>query len=321
MKPSFGQLISRLLILPIRFYQLCISPLFPSACRYTPTCSQYAIEALRIHGPLKGLLLAAKRILRCHPWGGCGYDPVPPLHSTKSGPSTDSFASGSHPAGNLPEIIDIHTHSPRPGAVISMSPDEYLRQPEACGFLFSVGIHPWATADTPEADLERQLRLLKEIAGKPDVVAIGECGLDKLRGAAPEIQEEIFRRQIAVSEDAGKPIIVHLVKDTDRFLAIFRGAKPRQPWIIHGFRGKPQMVRQLLDAGRNLYISLGEKFNPATAAAIPPEHLLIETDESASPIADILRSVAEARGADPEELRRKVEANIRRLFVPAISQA
>ena len=68
---------SWLLILPIRFYQKCISPLMPSSCRFIPTCSQYAVEALRKHGPLKGMYLAIRRILRCHPWGGSGYDPVP----------------------------------------------------------------------------------------------------------------------------------------------------------------------------------------------------------------------------------------------------
>ncbi len=66
-----------LLIAPIRFYQRFISPLTPPSCRFTPTCSQYAIEALRKHGPAKGLWLAARRLLRCHPWGGSGYDPVP----------------------------------------------------------------------------------------------------------------------------------------------------------------------------------------------------------------------------------------------------
>ena len=71
------QLTVSLLILPIRMYQLFISPWLPPACRYVPTCSQYAIEALRKHGPFKGLWLAVKRILRCHPWGGSGYDPVP----------------------------------------------------------------------------------------------------------------------------------------------------------------------------------------------------------------------------------------------------
>lgn len=73
-----SKLIAKLLKMPIRFYQLCISPLFPAACRYTPTCSQYAIEALTVHGPFKGSWLAIRRICRCHPWGGSGYDPVPP---------------------------------------------------------------------------------------------------------------------------------------------------------------------------------------------------------------------------------------------------
>ena len=70
-------MITRLLILLIRFYQRYISPMLPPACRFTPTCSQYAVEALQKYGPLKGLYLAVKRILRCHPWGGSGYDPVP----------------------------------------------------------------------------------------------------------------------------------------------------------------------------------------------------------------------------------------------------
>ncbi len=65
------------LILPIRFYQKFISPLKPPTCRFTPTCSQYAIQAIRKHGPFKGLALALWRILRCNPWGGSGYDPVP----------------------------------------------------------------------------------------------------------------------------------------------------------------------------------------------------------------------------------------------------
>ncbi len=66
-----------LVLLPVRFYRLFISPLIPSSCRYTPTCSEYAVQAVQKHGPVKGTWLAIKRILRCHPWGGHGYDPVP----------------------------------------------------------------------------------------------------------------------------------------------------------------------------------------------------------------------------------------------------
>jgi hypothetical protein len=61
----------------IRFYQAAISPFTHASCRYIPTCSQYAVEALQKYGPIKGSWLTVKRLARCHPWGGYGYDPVP----------------------------------------------------------------------------------------------------------------------------------------------------------------------------------------------------------------------------------------------------
>ena len=67
-----------LAIIPIKIYQFTISPLLPTSCRHVPSCSQYAIKALRTHGILKGTWLAFGRILRCHPWGTHGFDPVPP---------------------------------------------------------------------------------------------------------------------------------------------------------------------------------------------------------------------------------------------------
>ena len=78
---NLAHLLSRglvgLMLLPIRFYQIAISPLLGPSCRFTPTCSEYARQALIKHGPVKGLYLAVWRILRCNPWGGSGYDPVP----------------------------------------------------------------------------------------------------------------------------------------------------------------------------------------------------------------------------------------------------
>lgn len=75
------EVIRKILIFPfvalILFYRQCISPFTPPSCRFIPTCSQYALEAFRRHGVIKGFYLSARRILRCHPWGGSGYDPVP----------------------------------------------------------------------------------------------------------------------------------------------------------------------------------------------------------------------------------------------------
>ncbi|WP_462319180.1 membrane protein insertion efficiency factor YidD [Marinilabilia sp.] len=74
---GFKRVLVFLLIIPVRFYQWVISPMIGPSCRYTPTCSVYSVQALKKHGPFKGLWLATKRILSCNPWGGSGYDPVP----------------------------------------------------------------------------------------------------------------------------------------------------------------------------------------------------------------------------------------------------
>ncbi|MBL3564760.1 membrane protein insertion efficiency factor YidD [Rhodovulum sulfidophilum] len=75
--------LARLLALPIRAYRIVLSPWIGFNCRYQPTCSAYALEALETHGALRGGALAFWRILRCNPWGGCGYDPVPPKPGPK----------------------------------------------------------------------------------------------------------------------------------------------------------------------------------------------------------------------------------------------
>lgn len=73
-----SQILKNSLLLILSFYKKYISPILPNACRYTPTCSEYMMEAIKTHGPLKGVILGTKRLLRCHPWGKSGYDPVPP---------------------------------------------------------------------------------------------------------------------------------------------------------------------------------------------------------------------------------------------------
>ena len=85
---------SRLLLVLIRGYQRAISPLLPPSCRYAPTCSQYAIEAIAGHGALRGSWLALKRLGRCHPGRAGGYDPVPARQSAQHAPQTDPGGEG-----------------------------------------------------------------------------------------------------------------------------------------------------------------------------------------------------------------------------------
>ncbi len=79
------KLVGGFLIALVRAYQLLLSPYLPASCRYHPGCSSYTAEAISVHGPVRGLWLAVKRIARCHPWGGMGFDPVPPRRGAKAG--------------------------------------------------------------------------------------------------------------------------------------------------------------------------------------------------------------------------------------------
>ncbi len=89
---------ARLLGLLIRFYRYAVSPLLPPRCRYLPTCSEYALEAVERHGALRGGWLTVRRIARCHPWGGAGYDPVPEKCRCRAAADTDRFEPERHHA-------------------------------------------------------------------------------------------------------------------------------------------------------------------------------------------------------------------------------
>ena len=89
MLKTIKNVLTWILLLPVYFYRAVISPLMPPSCRYTPTCSQYTIEALKKHGPFRGFYLSVKRIISCNPWGGSGYDPVPDPKPKKRKPKAE----------------------------------------------------------------------------------------------------------------------------------------------------------------------------------------------------------------------------------------
>ena len=150
------------------------------------------------------------------------------------------------------------------------------------------GIHPWR-AD--EAFVSPDLA---------DRIAIGECGLDGLRGPSMEVQEKVFLEQIVLSEQHEKPLVIHCVKAIDRLLQLRRERHPAMPWMFHGFRGKPQQLHSLLDAG--FFVSFGFRFNEESLRLCPLERLMLETDEGERPIAELYNNVAEVRGIDVSSL-------------------
>lgn len=179
--------------------------------------------------------------------------------------------------------MDFHTHDLHtpPGAGIVCLPREVLVTPQAFsptpGALYAAGIHPWWT-DTlcDAATLARYLAHLDKLAAHPQVVQIGECGLDALRGAPLDVQRSIFDAQIAISEARHKPVTIHCVRAFDRLLQAHKQLRPTQQWTIHGFRGKPALARQLLAAGFDL--SFGPQHNAESYAITPPHRRHDETD-------------------------------------------
>ncbi len=158
-------------------------------------------------------------------------------------------------------------------------PREWLLHPELFapvpGGLYSAGIHPWWTE---EAEVLPQLfDGLKALLPHPVIVALGECGLDRLKGAEMQVQEEIFCRQVELAELHQLPITIHCVRAFDRLLYLHKKLRPSTRWTIHGFRGNPTLARQLLIAGLDL--SFGKRYNADSFALTPPDRRHLESDD------------------------------------------
>lgn len=190
------------------------------------------------------------------------------------------------------QILDIHTHheAPQPHAVVCVSPDKFA---PVEGQLYSVGIHPWLTCDAIPDALWQQL---EEAASHPQVAAIGECGIDLVKGGPLYKQMLVMKRQIELSERVGKPMVIHCVHAHDIVIGLKKDLKPLQKWLVHGFRGKPTVASMFCDAGISL--SFGERYNEKSVGKVPDGMLLAETDESEMPIEDIIVRLSSLVGRD-----------------------
>ncbi len=190
-------------------------------------------------------------------------------------------------------IRDIHTHHTDAGTGsvrnLTLPEAERLLQTDVEG-LFSVGIHPW------DAHKPVNWALLERLAADTRVFAIGECGLDKGAQAPLPLQTDVFLRQIDLARRLDKPVIVHCVRCFNELMALKRQF-PDSPaagnpkgnlgfcFVVHGFRGKPQLAEQLLKQG--FYLSFGEKFNAESLQKTPIGRRFRETDESDMTIDEI----------------------------------
>lgn len=192
--------------------------------------------------------------------------------------------------------LDIHTHhpAPQPQAVIAVEPEEFIPIDDQ---RYSVGYHPWTLLQPPSSS---QWLQFEEEASSPNVVAIGEAGIDKIKGAPMFLQLMVFRKQIEISEKLQKPLIIHDVKAHDVITGLKRDMNPTQKWAIHGFRAKPTVAKMFTDLG--CYISFGEFFNPESLLSVPQELILAETDESLLTIEEIIAKISETLQFDATDL-------------------
>ncbi|MDL2282330.1 TatD family hydrolase, partial [Parabacteroides sp. OttesenSCG-928-G06] len=163
----------------------------------------------------------------------------------------------------------------------------------------SYGIHPWYVED-----VEKQMEQLRRCLARPESVALGEAGLDKLAITDWALQESVFCRQIMWSEELRKPLIIHCVKAWPELIALKRRYNPVMPWIIHGFRGKKELAAELVSHG--FYLSFGAHFQPEALQAAWPSRLFAETDEVEVSIREVYQQIA-------GELRLPVDVVISRL--------
>lgn len=206
------------------------------------------------------------------------------------------------------DIIDFHTHhNSASAALIAADPRQFDPQQ---GLWYSVGFHPWDGVDSITGeDFDR----LAEYALHPQVLAIGETGMDALRGAPLDIQANVLLRHLQVAASVGKPVVIHSVRTAQEILAIRRKAGLIEvPLAVHGMRSNANVAKLWLDAG--CFLSFGARFNPAALLATPIDRLLIETDDGDTSIDEVAQLVAGTLGMPTNELIGHVINNVHRLL-------
>ena len=225
------------------------------------------------------------------------------------------------------QYYDFHTHQPKrhPEDVAVLSVDiretgDLFRHPATdCtqkNELYAVGVHPWYIDANDRTITNLLFAKVRQSASRKEVVAIGETGLDKkfAKSAGDYVyQQEIFISHIRLAEEVKKPVIIHCVKAWDDVLQIRRSIQPSMPWIIHGFRGKESLARQLIGAG--FYLSFGPRYNrEALQASWAQRRLFLETDDQDTDIRDVYQQVANDLNITEQVLSEAIENRISLFF-------
>ena len=203
-------------------------------------------------------------------------------------------------------IIDCHTHdASASNAIININS---LSDAVNSSLHYSAGIHPWKAKNATESLFLR----LEQLLQLGNVLAVGECGIDKAIATPIDVQQSVMMRQVLLSEKYQKPLIVHCVRAWQEIIALHKTIKPSQKWIIHGFRAKPTVLDTLLK--EDFLISYGPLFNAQSLINTPIDRLLIETDESHQSIDLVTNTISSTLGIPTSHLIKAVSLNLSRCF-------
>jgi TatD DNase family protein len=218
------------------------------------------------------------------------------------------------------DYIDIHNHDSKPVKDVfiidNLMAHEGRLPDHESGMNYSMGIHPWFLN---EANQNTLMEFVMNNAHDDSIAAIGEAGFDKLKGPSTDLQRQVFEQLAALSEELGKPLVIHCVKSWDELIASHKKIKPEMPWLVHGFRGKKELAIQLIS--RNMYISFWFDFIVRPEASVlvrslPIDRIFLETDGSGADIREIYRKVADDLGMTIEELKEKIYSNFVEFLPP-----
>ena len=215
------------------------------------------------------------------------------------------------------KFIDIHTHTEESNENLLQIINLNLESPCPEQGFYSYGIHPWALDDA-DFQAEKALQTLEEKLKLPQVLALGEAGLDKIHKASFERQVAVFERQIQLSEALQKPMILHDVRSHNEIIALRKKHKAVQPWIVHGFSGTEQDIEQLI--GQGIFLSVGESLlHPErkiykSFKFIDLDFLFLETDMAEIGVEKVYEMAAKLLETDIVTLQKKIFANFARII-------
>ena len=213
------------------------------------------------------------------------------------------------------KLIDIHTHRATDALSIQIlnvfAQDLFEVERDSP---FSAGLHPW---DIDLSNPEECIKTIERFAVQKNMLAIGECGLDRIISTDFALQERYFRQQIEIAEKFRKPLIIHCVRAYSDLMKFKKASKSDLPWIIHGYAGNLDITQSLIV--HNFYFSAGERLlkdsrKHDVLRAIPPDRLFLETDDGDTSIAEIYSMAAQVLNIDQDTLIQFITDNFKRIF-------